>query len=186
MHQHASISTSCCLCDHCASQLHARVNAQAHSAHLFAWSRPSMDGSGVPGAEYECEGHAWQAESEVFPVSGENVPAGQRLHSAVPLRSLYVPVAQASHGPPSGPVNPGLHTQWVIFGAPSFEFALEGQPRHVSTLVAPVAVLNFPCGHVVHAALPLISLYVPATHSSHGPWLTQTQDDDFRGPSWQK
>ena len=36
--------------------------------------------------------------------------AGHKVHAARLVVSLYVPIAQAVHGPPFGPVYPWLHT----------------------------------------------------------------------------
>jgi hypothetical protein len=46
---------------------------------------------------------------------------------------------------------------------------LLGHTRHVAASVAPVLVENVPAPQSVHAALPLLVLYFPATHAVHGP-----------------
>ncbi len=47
---------------------------------------------------------ATHAAALVAPVVSRNVPAVQRKQAELPLASLKVPGAQATHGPPSGPV----------------------------------------------------------------------------------
>ena len=56
-------------------------------------------------------------------------------------------------------------TAELAFG--EFEFA--GHARHVDAIVAPADVEYVPVKQSVHAALPLIVLYLPATQEVHRP-----------------
>jgi len=68
----------------------------------------------------------------------EYLPTGQLLHANVPVEALYFPAVHDVHGPPSGPVYPGLQAQAVRATLVVGELELEG--------------------HVVHATLPVVSL----------------------------
>ena len=92
-------------------------------------------------------GHALQ-NAEAFTLI--YVSTGQDTQGAVPFVSLYLLSAHARQGPPSAPSYPVLHEQFVTSVA----------ARKGSKLFA---------GHVVHAAVPLVSLYLPGTHATHGP-----------------
>jgi hypothetical protein len=78
------------------------------------------------------------------------VSAGHGTHGALLLLSLYLPSAQLVHGPPAAPSNPVLHVQFA-------------------TAVAAMCGSKLPGGHVVQFAVPFVSLYLPATHATHGP-----------------
>jgi hypothetical protein len=62
-----------------------------------------------------------------------------------------VSLGQPLQSPPSSPVKPALHEQLVTSVAAS----------------GPLAC----AGHVSHPAVPVVFLYVPAAHGSHGPPL---------------
>ena len=70
-------------------------------------------------------------------------------HGALPLLDLNVPTAQATHGPPSGPVYPALH-------------------RHAASAALAATAAAF-AGHAVHCALPCVFLYVSTAHPAQGP-----------------
>ena len=55
------------------------------------------DDDDAPGRENEYKGQTLQSDSFVLPQSLENVPAGQRRHSAEPTMSLNVPARHARH-----------------------------------------------------------------------------------------
>ncbi len=76
--------------------------------------------------------------------------AGHTLHAAGPEAFLNVPAAHATHGPPFGPVYPGLQEQSVMLVLPKDEFAFAVQ--------------------LVHAALPFVGLYVPDGQIAHWPF----------------
>jgi len=62
-----------------------------------------------------------------------------------PRFSLYVPVAQGTHSPPSIPEYPASHLQWLIFL--EFEIrVLEWSGQRVQT-PSPDSDLNEPTGH---------------------------------------
>jgi hypothetical protein len=54
--------------------------------------------------ELEPAGHVTQVVAIVAAVVVEYVPAPQSAHAALPVTTLYLPVTQAVHVPPSGPV----------------------------------------------------------------------------------
>ena len=54
----------------------------------------------------------------------EYSPGWHAVHEPEPGESLYVPAPQAWHGPPSGPVYPGLHRQVTL---PDGAFEFDGQ-----------------------------------------------------------
>jgi hypothetical protein len=67
----------------------------------------------------------------VAPVVVEYVPVKQSVHPALPVTFLCFPATQATHGPPSGPLNPTLHAT----------------ETHAFTLEPPLADV-VPAGHV--------------------------------------
>jgi len=67
----------------------------------------------LPAREAELAGHAWHVASAVAPAASEYLPASQSVHSALPVPALNLPAAQSTHAPPSGPVEPALHTHSV-------------------------------------------------------------------------
>ncbi len=93
-------------------------------------------------------GHAVHEDAAL----AENVFAGHTLHATGPETFLNVPAAHATHGPPFGPVNPGLQEQSVMLVLPKDEFEFAEQ--------------------LVHAALPFEDLYVPVGHIAHWPLET--------------
>jgi hypothetical protein len=99
----------------------------------------------LPAGDWNPAGHEVQVDA---PLS-EYVFAGHTSHAAVPETFLNVPASHAGHGPPFGPVYPGLHTQSPMFVLPNDEFAFAVQ--------------------LVHAALPFVILYVPDGHIVHWP-----------------
>ena len=122
--------------------------------------------------------------------------SGQPVQFAAPFDSLYVPAKQAAHGPPSGPVNPVLHRQFVMsalhagaaeFAGHSVQCALPSAAYCPASHISHVALLSaaavgeyIPTGEFVQVTLPLESLYVPeeqATHcSSHPPASPKTEN----------
>ena len=96
----------------------------------------------------------------------ENVLFGQTVHAALPTCVLKVPATQARHGPPSGPEYPLLHTHTAL-DTPDCAFAL--QFEHVEIDVAPVTLENVFAEQFRHADVPVTVLYLPGTHSAHGP-----------------
>ena len=97
----------------------------------------------VPGSALNPAGHCVQSIAKLL----VNVSAGHVEHAALPDIFLTVPAAHATHGPPFGPVNPGLQEQSVMLVLPKDEFEFAEQ--------------------LVHAALPFVGLYVPDGHIEH-------------------
>ena len=102
----------------------------------------------------------------MLPTTPVNVLFAHSVHSAPPICALNVPATHARHGPPSGPVYPLLHTHAALDPADS-EFA--GQLEHAKLDVAPAALENVFAEQFVHTAVPVTVLYLPGTHSAHGP-----------------
>jgi hypothetical protein len=74
------------------------------------------------------------------PIAEEYFPAPQLVHAADPVNDLYFPVTHATHGPPSGPVDPALQVQLVKAVLPGGELEFDGQSLHVMLAEAPTAV----------------------------------------------
>ncbi len=119
--------------------------------------------------EFEFAGHARHVEASVAPTDIEYVPVKQSVHAALPLIVLYFPATQAVHGTPSGPVNPALQAQALTAELAVGELEFAGHARHVVAIVAPTDMEYVPDKQSVHAALPLIVLYFPATQEVHRP-----------------
>jgi hypothetical protein len=88
--------------------------------------------------ELEFAGHARHTVAFVAFVIVEYVPAAQSTHAALPVTFLYLPATQATHGPPSGPVEPGLHateTHALTLELPLGEVVPAGHVRQVVILL---------------------------------------------------
>ena len=95
-------------------------------------------------------------------------------HLSGPIDVLYVPATQCVHTPPSEPVEPMLHVH-TLLATGEFEFAVHGthklllideydpasQSLQVSS-IAPTFIELLPTAQRVHAAVPVVFLYVPA------------------------
>jgi hypothetical protein len=83
--------------------------------------------------ELEFAGHVRHVDASVAFVLVEYVPAAQSTHAALPALVLYFPGTHATHGPPSGPVNPALQavdTHALTFELPLGEVVPTGHVRH--------------------------------------------------------
>ena len=67
----------------------------------------------LPLGDCESAAHGAHTLASVAPTASECVLAGHSVHGAEPGVVLYLPSAHSVHVPPSGPMNPGLHTQLV-------------------------------------------------------------------------
>jgi hypothetical protein len=103
------------------------------------------------------------------PVVSDHVPATQSTHAALPLLVLDLPATHAEHVPPSAPVNPALQVQAAMTVLELGAFVFEGQVKHVDKALAPTAAEYVPVPQSVHTTLPLLVLYLPATHSEQTP-----------------
>jgi hypothetical protein len=72
----------------------------------------------------------------------EYVPAAQSVHAALPIAVLYFPGTHATHGPPSGPVNPALQptdTHALMFELPTADVVPTGhETQPVAAHAVPV------------------------------------------------
>jgi hypothetical protein len=138
----------------------------------------------LPAGELEFDGQAMHVEFAEAPTAVEYVPASQPMHAAHtpvaavavlgyvpapqtehaadPVDALYFPTTHAMHVPPSGPVHPALHVQFVRAALPAGELEFDGQAMHVEVAVAPTAVEYVPAPQLVHRAAPGPVEYVPA------------------------
>lgn len=84
---------------------------------------------------------------------------------------LYLPAVHAGdvHGPPSGPDEPTLHVHKVKAELPAGELEYVGQVEQVASNVAPVTAEYRPDGQLRHKAVPVPTLYLPATHCVQVP-----------------
>ena len=96
-----------------------------------------------------------QFTSSALPIAAVSVNAGHVVHACEPSQSLYLPCAQSTHGPPSGPVNPGTHAQIVL-----------------------AATDDWFCAHTVHACTPVSALNVPTAHAAHACAYTASYGHD--------
>ncbi len=126
-----------------------------HAAHVSEVLAPTV-------AEYM---PAPQPTQEV--VVSEYFPVSQLVHAALPLCTLYVPATQAEHSAPFAPVNPALQEHAAAAVLETGAFELTGQAKHVDKTLAPTAAEYVPAPQSVHASLPVVVLYLPATHSEH-------------------
>jgi len=94
-------------------------------------------------------------------------PAGTRRTSVQPFP--YEPLAQAVHVPEFMSMNPTLHVQEVATELGLGELEFVGHATHVVATVAPTVVENVPVPQSLHAALPVVVLYLPATQAVHVP-----------------
>lgn len=69
----------------------------------------------------------------------------------VPDAALYVPAGHNSHGPPSGPIEPGAQLT-----------------EHLSEEIDPGRDVS-PCGQAEQFADPVVFFHVPDTHLTQGP-----------------
>jgi hypothetical protein len=94
----------------------------------------------------------------------EYSPGPQSIQGASPTSALNLPGVQAEHWPE--PAYPASQAHAVL---PAAEEELAGQDSQVFSDRAPVAVEKVPALHSEHAALPLASLYLLASHAVHAP-----------------
>jgi hypothetical protein len=113
--------------------------------------------------------HEVQTLAPVAPVAPDHVPATQSTHPALPVTILYLPVTHAEHVPPFAPVKPALHKQAASAVLETGAFVFESQAKHVDKALAPTVAEYVAAPQSVHASLPALVLYFPATHVVHVP-----------------
>ena len=119
--------------------------------------------------ELEFAVHVRQVDSSVAPTVAEYFPAAQSVHAALPVPILYLPAAHGEHTPPLGPVYPTLQVQAATAVLGLGELLLLGHAEQVVATVAPAVVEYVAVAQLVHCALPVAILYVPAAHGEHTP-----------------
>lgn len=97
------------------------------------------------------------------------MPAEQSEHTAEPLTVLYLPATQAVHVPPFAPVYPILQAHAALAELELGALALAGQATQVEDALAPAVPEYVASPQSVHASLPVVALYLPATHTEHTP-----------------
>ena len=75
------------------------------------------------------------------------------MQASLPFTVLYLPVAQSTHSPPSGPDEPALQTHAVdaVLAAGALEFV--GHASHVVLAFAPTAAEKVPAGQDSQTAI---------------------------------
>ena len=100
---------------------------------------------------------------------GETPPTPQSVQPTLPLLVLNFPATQAEHVAPFAPVNPALQVQAALSELETGAFEFEEQDKQVDEALAPTTAEYVAMPQSVHAALPGLVLYLPATHSAHAP-----------------
>jgi len=146
---------------------------------------------------WSTHGPAGVAVHDVAPTVSEYVPRLQLVQSPLPLAFLYVPSPHATHVPPFGPLKPALQAQAALPELELGELEFPGQLEHADTPppeydpagqdahCVPLALEYDPAGQDVHPvalsveydpdtqaehkSLPVVLLYVPPRHDTHGP-----------------
>jgi hypothetical protein len=127
--------------------------------------------AGEPTGACVSAGQAWQALCAVAATVVEYVLTLQSVHTLLPMNLLNLPGTHAVHVPPSTPLYPVVHMQFVksVDPAPEIEFA--GQAVQTDSDCAAIEPEYLLSAQLVHAAEPGTVLYFPATHAVHVPPL---------------
>jgi hypothetical protein len=120
--------------------------------------------------DVDCVGQAAHAPAEVAATCEEYVPAMHVLHADAPSESLYLPAGQLEQVPPFGPVKPCLQRQACTDTLPDTALESLGQAVQAVRAVLPVEAAYVSTGQSVHKLSPMLSLYLPATHSKQSPF----------------
>jgi hypothetical protein len=131
----------------------------------------------LPGTEFEFPGQGPHAAADTAAVLALYKLSPQSVQASEPAVALCDPAAHAEHVPPSGPVNPGLHTQLVCaVDATTADCELVAQSVHGAE---PGAVLYFPDTHAVHVP-PLGPVY-PVLHEQLCTTVLPLAETEFTG-----
>ena len=87
------------------------------------------------------------------------------MHAPGPLETLNLPGPHDEQGPPLLPAVPALHLQSDRLSLPDAESEFKGHAVHADSAVAPADVKYFPDLQLLHGALPVTALNLPASHS---------------------
>ena len=134
-------------------------------------AQEQSESNALPILEVASVGHCVQDDSNiaaVVPGGSMYVPEGHKLHALDPLVDLYLPLSHAVQSP-AVPVYPTLHKQPRRDPLPAAENEFGGQSVQTDSVEAARVTENLPPLHLVHAAEPLVGLYVPGGQSSHKP-----------------
>ncbi len=113
------------------------------------------------------EGHARQVDTLLAPTTAEYVAIPQSVHVALPALVLYFPATQAEHVAPFAPVKPALHIHAPLAELDTCEVEFVGHAKHTDNVLAARVAEKVTTPQSVHATLPLVVLYLPATHPEH-------------------
>jgi hypothetical protein len=118
----------------------------------------------LPFGDVNPAGHAVQNNAPL----AEYVFTAHTSHACEPEAFLNLPASHVGHGPPSGPVYPGLQEQDVTSMLPTDEFELTGQ---LVQFALPEEFLYVPDGQIVHCPLeaPVSGPVYPALHRQATP-----------------
>jgi hypothetical protein len=113
----------------------------------------------------------------------ESLPNAHDVHALLPFKALNLPAAQATHGPPSGPVKPASQMQFMMepllagaaeftghilqSGLPSGDHIPAGHARQLSTPLEPTPAAYSPTVQFEQAVRASCVLYLPGLHSAH-------------------
>jgi len=110
-----------------ATQLSQTSEAAPSTAEYLPASQPSHTSEAAATASENLPATQLSHTSAEAASNTEYLPAMHTEHAAKPVAVLYLPAAQAVHGPPSAPVKPGLHWQADCVVLPSSEIEFAGQ-----------------------------------------------------------
>lgn len=145
-----------------------------------------LDRALLAAGAFEFGGHARHRDSDVASNTVEYLPASHaiqareramqfKLSGGHSLTPVYFPGTQTVHitfaehitqAPPASAVVPALQVQSICLLLASGAYECVGHLWHVSD-VPPTTVEYLPAPQWLHATLPLLSLYLPASHTPH-------------------
>jgi hypothetical protein len=128
----------------------------------------------APVAEYLPAAQLLQVLDVVAAKIVEYLPASQSVQASKDTVSLYLPAAHEEQLFLFGPVWPAGHPVGIVAcdiqssgsSLPAGETESAGQAVHVEADMAAIAVEYVLLGQLVHGALPVATLYLPAVHSA--------------------
>jgi len=123
------------------------------------------DPSSLASGAWELTGHVWHT-SDVAAIAVEKYPTPHETHCPAPAAVWNLPATQAAQSWPFSPENPALQEHAVDSALASGASEFAEHATH-TLLAAPTTLEYCPGKQLAHAASPVASLYLPATHSAH-------------------